>query len=53
MRQHSFIFDTPQERYLKLFVGRPKVVAEIPQRYISFYLGIKPETLSRSRKRIF
>lgn len=53
VRQHSFIFDTPQERYLKLFGERPKVIAEIPQRYISSYLGITPETLSRIRKRIF
>lgn len=53
MRQHSFIYDTPQERYMKLFGERPKVIAEIPQRYISSYLGIKPETLSRIRKRIF
>ncbi len=52
-RQHSFIYDTPQERYIKLFGERPKVIAEIPQRYISSYLGIKPETLSRIRKRIF
>ncbi|MCA6422468.1 MAG: Crp/Fnr family transcriptional regulator [Flavobacterium sp.] len=53
MRQHSFIFDTPQERYIKLFGERPKVIAEIPQRYVSSYLGIKPETLSRIKKRIF
>lgn len=53
VRQHSFIFDTPQERYVKLFGERPKVIAEIPQRYISSYLGITPETLSRIRKRIF
>ena len=53
MRQHSFIFDTPQERYVKLFGERPKVIAEIPQRYISSYLGIKPETLSRIKNRIF
>ena len=52
-RQHSFIFDTPQERYVKLFGERPKVIAEIPQHYISSYLGITPETLSRIRKRIF
>ena len=39
MRQHSFIFDSPQERYVKLFGERPKVIAEIPQRYISSYLG--------------
>ncbi|NHN24094.1 Crp/Fnr family transcriptional regulator [Flavobacterium jejuense] len=53
MRQHSFIFDSPQERYIKLFGERPKVIAEIPQRYISSYLGIKPETLSRIKNRIF
>ena len=53
MRQQSFIFDTPQERYVKLFGERPKVIAEIPQRYISSYLGIKPETLSRIKNRIF
>lgn len=53
MRQHSFIFDTPQQRYIKLFGERPKVIAEIPQRYISSYLGIKPETLSRIKNRIF
>ncbi|PZO27894.1 MAG: Crp/Fnr family transcriptional regulator [Flavobacteriaceae bacterium] len=52
-RQHSFIFDTPQERYMKLFGERPKVIAEIPQRYIASYLGIKPETLSRIKARIF
>ncbi|MEM0543406.1 Crp/Fnr family transcriptional regulator [Flavobacterium sp. j3] len=52
-RQHSFIFDTPQERYMKLFAERPKVIAEIPQRYIASYLGIKPETLSRIKARIF
>lgn len=53
MRQHSFIFDTPQERYVKLFGERPKVIAEIPQLYVSSYLGIKPETLSRIKNRIF
>ena len=52
-RQHSFIFDTPQERYIKLFGERPKVISEIPQRYIASYLGIKPETLSRIKARIF
>ena len=50
MRQHSFIFETPQERYIKLFNERPKVLAEIPQQYISSYLGIKPQSLSRIRK---
>lgn len=51
-RQQSFIFDTPKERYLKLFDIRPEVIAEIPQQYIASYLGFKPETLSRIRKNI-
>jgi CRP/FNR family transcriptional regulator, anaerobic regulatory protein len=50
--QISQIYDTPTERYLKLFNTRPKVVAEIPQHYIASYLGIKPESLSRIRKRL-
>ena len=52
LRQHSFIFDSPQERYLKLFRERPKVISSIPLQYIASYLGIQPETLSRIRKRI-
>lgn len=52
-RQKSFIYDTPKERYLNLFKERPNVIAEIPQHYIASYLGIKPETLSRIRKKIF
>jgi CRP/FNR family transcriptional regulator, anaerobic regulatory protein len=52
-RQISFIYDTPKERYLNLFRERPNVIAEIPQHYIASFLGIKPETLSRIRKKIF
>ncbi|MFY8186424.1 MAG: Crp/Fnr family transcriptional regulator [Flavobacterium sp.] len=51
-RQHSFIFDSPQERYEKLYNERPKVIAAIPLQYIASYLGIQPETLSRIRKRM-
>lgn len=51
-RQVSFIYDTPKERYLNLFRERPNVIAEIPQHYIASFLGIKPETLSRIRKKI-
>lgn len=52
-RQQSFIYETPKERYLSLFKERPDVIAEVPLRYIASYLGIKPETLSRIRKKIF
>lgn len=51
-RQLSFICDSAEERYLKLFLERPKVISEMPLVYISSYLGIKPESLSRIRKKI-
>jgi CRP/FNR family transcriptional regulator, anaerobic regulatory protein len=45
--------EEPTERYLNLLKQRPDVVEKIPQHYIASYLGIKPESLSRIRKRIF
>lgn len=51
-RQLSFIYDSAEERYLKLFNERPKVIAEMPLNYIASYLGIKPESLSRIRKKL-
>jgi CRP/FNR family transcriptional regulator, anaerobic regulatory protein len=44
--------EEPEERYLNLFKTRPEIVERIPQHYIASYLGIKPESLSRIRKRI-
>ena len=41
-----------EERYLKLIKERPKVIERIPQHYIASHLGIKPESLSRIRKKI-
>jgi CRP/FNR family transcriptional regulator, anaerobic regulatory protein len=51
-RTASLLFDTPEERYLKLISDRPKVVERIPLYHIASYLGIKPESLSRIRKRL-
>jgi CRP/FNR family transcriptional regulator, anaerobic regulatory protein len=42
----------PEERYLNLLKQRPELVDKIPQHYIASYLGIKPESLSRIRKRL-
>lgn len=44
--------EEPTQRYLNLLKQRPDVVEKIPQHYIASYLGIKPESLSRIRKRI-
>jgi CRP-like cAMP-binding protein len=43
---------SPEDRYLELLAKRPKVIERIPQHYIASYLGIKPQSLSRIRKRI-
>jgi CRP/FNR family transcriptional regulator, anaerobic regulatory protein len=45
--------EEPEQRYLSLLEQRPELVERIPQHYIASYLGIKPESLSRIRKRIF
>ena len=42
----------PEQRYLKLMQERPGLINRVPQYHIASYLGIKPETLSRIRKRI-
>jgi CRP-like cAMP-binding protein len=43
---------SPEERYLNLLKTRPELVQKAPQHQIASYLGIKPESLSRIRKRI-
>ncbi|MDX2306169.1 MAG: Crp/Fnr family transcriptional regulator [Microscillaceae bacterium] len=54
IRQRSEMLEnqTAEQRYLTLMKERPKVFERIPQHYIASYLGIKPPSLSRIRKRI-
>ncbi len=49
---NSYITDSPEERYLKLLKSRPDIFQRVPQYHIAIYLGVKPESLSRIRKRI-
>lgn len=48
----SYITDTPEQRYLNLLKSRPTLLQRIPQYQLASYIGVKPESLSRIRKRI-
>ena len=48
----SFIISSPEERYLNLMKNRPELLNRVPQYQLASYLGMKPESLSRIRKRI-
>jgi CRP-like cAMP-binding protein len=49
----SYTTDTAEQRYLKLLRSRPDLFQKIPQYQIASYIGVKPESLSRIRKRLF
>ena len=51
-KHSTFKNQTPKERYLSLLKERPDLIQRVPQYQIASYLAIKPETLSRIRKRI-
>ncbi|WP_316803679.1 Crp/Fnr family transcriptional regulator [Pedobacter nototheniae] len=42
-----------EQRYLKLVSEKPNIIKNVPLKYISSYLGIKPESLSRIRRELF
>lgn len=48
----SFLMESPEERYLKLIEEKPEIIQRVKQYYIAQYLGIRPESLSRIRKRV-
>jgi len=53
--QESFVnFKTtnPEERYLFILKNRPDLLQRVPLFQLASYLGLKPESLSRLRKRL-
>jgi len=42
---------TPEEHYRYLLVHKPHLTAQVPLKHLASYLGIRPETLSRIRRR--
>ena len=51
-REQQLLNLTAEERYLKLFKDRPELLKEIPLKYISSYIGVTAQALSRIRKRL-
>ena len=51
-RLDDILLLTPEERYLKLVEARPRILQVMPLMYVSSYIGITPQSLSRIRKRI-
>lgn len=51
-RELSLLHDTAEQRYLNLFTEQPHLIKLIPLKYISSYIGITPQALSRIRRRI-
>lgn len=51
-REQNLLNLTAEERYLKLFKERPELIKVIPLKYISSYIGVTAQALSRIRKRI-
>jgi len=41
---------TAHDRYLKLMKNQPDIIQNVPVKYISSFIGIQPESLSRIRK---
>ena len=52
-REQNLLNLTAEERYLKLFKERPELIKVIPLKYISSYIGVTAQALSRIRKRAF
>lgn len=48
----KLLTSSPEELYLDLVNNRPDLLNRIPQHQIASYIGVKPETLSRIRKRL-
>lgn len=50
-RRKSLLMSNPEERYQEVLNDHPDLLQRIPQYMLAQYLGIRPETLSRIRRR--
>lgn len=43
---------SPEERVQDIFSNEPELLKRVPQKYIASYIGLKPESFSRIKKRL-
>jgi CRP-like cAMP-binding protein len=48
----SLYNDSPEVRYQQFIRSYPKIAQRVPQYYIASYVGVRPQSLSRIRKRM-
>lgn len=48
----AYFTETPEQRYLRLQESNSSLLQRIPQYQLASYIGVKPESLSRIRKRL-
>jgi CRP-like cAMP-binding protein len=50
-RLTSFYSETPEQRYLEFLKMYPHLVQRLPQHHIAAYIGVRPPSLSRIKRR--
>jgi CRP-like cAMP-binding protein len=51
-RNTALISQTAEERYLALLETHPDIIEQIPQYHVASYLNLRPESLSRIKRRL-
>ena len=51
-REQDLLNLNAEQRYLKLFKERPELLKSVPLKYVSSYIGVTAQALSRIRKRL-
>jgi CRP-like cAMP-binding protein len=51
-RVFSLLLETPEQRYMKLLTDNSPILNRVNQYYIASYIGVKPQSLSRIRRRL-